>query len=165
MIHSDPPSILLGDLGATCAKKVYRKPGSDTFEPTGFIQVGEARKIEADKFGGLKKAATICLYKGKPAVTGDGGVLSVIVVAIRGTASIHDWMVNFNDAALQKSTINSKLAALKVNDGTEDLIQSDFLVSTTHPFSENWGLTLSRALHKKRPHTKPTRDFLIVPNS
>jgi len=128
MIYSDSPSILLGDLAATCAKKVYRKPGSDTLKPTGFIQVGEARKIEADKFGGLTKAATMCLYKGKPGVTGDaGGVLSVIVVAIRGTASIHDWMVNFNDAAPQKRTFDSKLAALKLNDVTEDIVQSDFL--------------------------------------
>lgn len=83
-------------LAALSAVKVYAKPGtaellSDTFDP-----IGEELKINADFLGGTVKAATVGLHSPKVLTE---GCSNVIVLAIRGTVTSHDWMVNLNDGA------------------------------------------------------------------
>jgi len=115
----DLPTLFLVDLTAKSANKVYNKPGAGDSEPFGFVQVGESKKIEADVFGGSIKATNVSLFKAR---TQDSGTIAddirVVVVAIRGTASIHDWLVNFNDARKPAAQL-----------GVEASVRSEFLVS------------------------------------
>ena len=53
----------------------------------------------------------------------------VMVVAIRGTASIHDWPVNFNNT----SQLEDSLTAMDLGDRDDDRVQSDLLVSSRVP--------------------------------
>jgi hypothetical protein len=94
----NPSTLIMVDLAAKSAKKVYKKPGVLDLEPFAFEQVGESKTVGADILGGSVKATTVSLYKGKESFTGSqGDDIRVVVVAIRGTATIHDWLVNFND--------------------------------------------------------------------
>ncbi|KAH8665134.1 Alpha/Beta hydrolase protein [Tricladium varicosporioides] len=119
-MNFDAPTLLLVDLAANCAKKVYRKPESGDLNPFAFEEEGSSKTITGDELGNSVKATTVGLFKGKPGLTGpDGDDIRVIVVAIRGTASIHDWMVNFNDAAQPKpakSGFETTIADLKIAD-------------------------------------------------
>jgi hypothetical protein len=118
---------VLVNLAAKSAKAVYNKSTSADLKASAFVHTGETRKIRADEFGGLMKATTVTLYKGKEESTGaDVQDVRVMVVAIRGTASLHDWLVNFNDTA----QLESSFAVLDLNGGEAGLVQSDLVVST-----------------------------------
>ena len=109
------------DLAAKSSKKVYSAPGVHDLEPFAFEQVGELKKLGADVFGGSLKATIVSSYKAKASLTGPkGGDIRIVVVAIRGTATIHDWLVNFNDSE-PKSNLCSK---------PTEKYESEFLVSS-----------------------------------
>jgi hypothetical protein len=103
------------DLAAKTAKEVYNKPTTADLQPFAFVEEGEKQKIPADKYGGSVKETNIRLYKPIQEFGEHGNEMRVVVVAIRGTSSIHDWMVNFKDTALPKKK--------------EDSIKSDFIAS------------------------------------
>jgi hypothetical protein len=87
-------------------------------EPFAFEQVGESKTLAANVLGGLIKASNVSLYKGKTSFAAPkGDEIRIVVVAIRGTAIIHDWLVNFNDATLSTGLL------------PKDKVQSEFLVS------------------------------------
>ncbi|KAF4436580.1 lipase (class 3) domain-containing protein [Fusarium austroafricanum] len=81
-------------LAALSATKVYAKPGSESLFFGDFKAIGEPLKINADRFTGSVKAATVQQYTPN-GVKGSFG--NVLVVAIRGSVSTHDWMINLND--------------------------------------------------------------------
>lgn len=83
-------------LAALSAVKVYAKPGTENLSSSDFDVVGEPVKIDADLLGGPVKATTAWLYTPKKSSTSSS---NVIVVAIRGSVTTHDWMVNLNDGA------------------------------------------------------------------
>ncbi|KAH7022656.1 Alpha/Beta hydrolase protein [Ilyonectria destructans] len=83
-------------LAALSAVKVYAKPGTKNLSPSDFDVIGEPVKIDADLLGGPVKATTAWLYTPKESCTSSS---NVIVVAIRGSVTTHDWMVNLNDGA------------------------------------------------------------------
>ncbi|KIL84026.1 Nudix [Fusarium avenaceum] len=83
--------IKLAALGAT---KVYAKPGSENLFFGDFKAIGEPLMIHADRFTGSVKAVTVQQYATNGVNHSSGNVL---VVAIRGSVSTHDWMVNLND--------------------------------------------------------------------
>jgi hypothetical protein len=89
--------------------KVYAKPGSAELLSDSFDAIAEELKFNADILGGSIKAATTGLYS--PKIHTDDSS-NVIVLAIRGTVTKHDWMVNLND-------------------GAENSVQDAFLVSST----------------------------------
>ncbi|KAI6777488.1 hypothetical protein HG530_001433 [Fusarium avenaceum] len=78
-------------LGAT---KVYAKPGSEYLFSGDFKAIGEPLMIHADRFTGSVKAVTVQQYATNGVNDSSGNVL---VVAIRGSVSTHDWMINLND--------------------------------------------------------------------
>ncbi|KAK0702797.1 Alpha/Beta hydrolase protein [Lasiosphaeris hirsuta] len=83
-------------LAALSAVKVYAREGTQHLISSEFDEVGSPLKIDADLLGGSVKATTTVLYAPRE----DGANSSnVIVVAIRGSVTTHDWMVNLNDGA------------------------------------------------------------------
>jgi hypothetical protein len=80
-------------LAASGAIRAYKNPAPDDRHCNDFDAVGEALSVDPDRLGGSVKAATVELY------TRRGSSDKVIVVAIRGSFIIHDWMVNLNDGA------------------------------------------------------------------
>ncbi|KAM5360085.1 hypothetical protein ACJZ2D_013996 [Fusarium nematophilum] len=94
--YSETSRRQLVKLAALSAVKVYAKPGSETLSSSDFDIIGELLKIDADRRGGSVKATTAGLYAPKEHDTSSG---NVIVVAIRGSVTTHDWMVNLNVGA------------------------------------------------------------------
>lgn len=78
-------------MGAT---KVYAKPGSKNLFFGDFKTIGEPLMIHADRFTGSVKAVTVQQYATNGVNDSSGDVL---VVAIRGSVTTHDWMINLND--------------------------------------------------------------------
>jgi len=104
--------------------------------PLAFAPVGEPHRIAADILSGSLKETRIEIYKGIDDFTGraDDGNRS-IVVAIRGTASIHDWMVNLNDSPPAPGSVESTLtqamdmlANLSVSPSSNITAETSFLV-------------------------------------
>ncbi|KAI9167959.1 sugar transporter [Paramyrothecium foliicola] len=84
----------LVNLAALGATRVYAKPGSQDLLSNDFNVIGEPLKIAADRLTGSAKATTIEHYAPRrPSV----GSRHILVVAIRGTVTKHDWMINLND--------------------------------------------------------------------
>lgn len=142
-------------MAAKSSKKVYNKPGVSDLEPFAFIQIGESKSIAADVFGGSIKATLVSLYKIRTdTVETTANDTTVVVVAIRGTASVHDWMVNLHD--IKKPVAPQEAAAANV--------KSEFLVSFS-PFQALNHAKISRASRSREIHTQSMPAFLHVPSS
>lgn len=124
-------------LAALSAVKVYAKPGTENLSCSDFDVVGEPVKIDADLLGGPVKATTAWLYTPKASSTSSS---NVIVVAIRGSVTTHDWMVNLND-------------------GAERPVQDAFLVSIVMLIHLEHGFDNDRALMTKVASTVLTLGF------
>jgi Lipase (class 3) len=94
--HRSPNDFLLVNLAAICADEVYARKDQAATPPKGFDILKEVNKMDAGNANSSSKATTVVLYK--PHLDSPES-RNVVVVAIRGTASVHDWMVNLNDGS------------------------------------------------------------------
>ncbi|KAH6656434.1 Alpha/Beta hydrolase protein [Truncatella angustata] len=90
---SVPEYFLIG-LAAVSAEEAYDRPTQTRLLAKGFKLVGEVARLAVGPTGSSIKATSVGMYES----TGPApDTQYTIVIAIRGTASIHDWMVNLND--------------------------------------------------------------------
>jgi hypothetical protein len=97
--HSPAAHRKLIDLAAVSSKLVYGiSPSSLMFKkPERFEAVGPGENLAANIFFGTVKAMHVRLLGVD--LDNSGRLTPVVIVAIRGTASIRDWSVNFNHSS------------------------------------------------------------------
>ncbi|OAQ67654.1 lipase (class 3) domain-containing protein [Pochonia chlamydosporia 170] len=81
-------------LAAVSAVKVYAKEATKDLVPDEFSVFSIPANINAESLGGSVKATNIWLYIPNDSTSGS---TNVIVVAIRGSVTYHDWLVNLNN--------------------------------------------------------------------
>lgn len=94
--HSTNAHRQLIDLAAVSSKRVYGIPASSLIfkKPELFQAVGPSEDLAADLFCGTVKAMHVRLHGVD--LDSSGRLTPVVVIAVRGTASVRDWSVNFN---------------------------------------------------------------------
>ncbi|KAL2063124.1 hypothetical protein VTL71DRAFT_6196 [Oculimacula yallundae] len=87
------------DLAAVSSKRVYVNPGAPLvfLKPERFQAIGLEENLSPDLFFGTVKAMHVRLFGVD--LENNGRLTPVIVVSIRGTASVRDWSVNFNHSS------------------------------------------------------------------
>ncbi|KAF1962259.1 alpha/beta-hydrolase [Byssothecium circinans] len=87
------------DLAAVSSKLVYGISTTSLMlkEPERFQAVGPGENLAANLFFGTVKAMHVRLFGAD--LDNNGSLTPVVVVAIRGTASVRDWSVNFNHSS------------------------------------------------------------------
>lgn len=91
--HSNEETAQLVNIAARCAKAVYPGEGQPDI-PRHSIR--QTFKLEPSSFDSLTKVSALYVAE---RVSVDEGRLTTIVVSIRGSKSIVDWMVNANNHA------------------------------------------------------------------
>ncbi|OCK99460.1 alpha/beta-hydrolase [Cenococcum geophilum 1.58] len=124
--HSNEETAQLVNIAARCAKAVY--PGESQPDiPRHSIR--QTFKLEPSSFDSLTKVSALYVAE---RVSVDDGRLTTIVVSIRGSKSIVDWMVNANNhAADVKDFINMETLNMLTgqNDTGALLVHRGFLAS------------------------------------
>jgi hypothetical protein len=135
------------ELAAISSKLVYAgaPEALKHFSLIRFTPAGPVINLSPDALFGTIKAADIRLFNGD--VNGDGHLTPFIVVAIRGTASVRDWTVNFNH-------------------GVNETVHTEFLVSLNVFYYSNIHFTDNpRVKLSTRSRTKFTLAFFSLLNN
>jgi hypothetical protein len=139
--HSSAAHRKLIDLAAVSSKRVYGISDSSLMfkKHERFQAVGPGENLAANLFFGTMKAMHVRLPGAD--LNNSGRLTPVVVVEIRGTASVRDWSVNFNHSS------NSHTQA------------SDFLVSMSHFV---FGVLADGLFRVKLQKIVPTRSILAI---